>query len=585
VAVAAIGVGRSSGSVRVRCGEGMSAQAAAPATARERLGESSIYQVIGASSVGTMIEWYDFYIFGSLAAIISTQFFSKANPTAATLGTLATFGAGFAARPFGALFFGRIGDLVGRKYAFLVTLLIMGGATFLIGLLPSYAQIGIAAPIILLIIRVFQGLALGGEYGGAATYVAEHVPDKRRGYFTSFIQTTATLGLFISLIVILFVREVVFRNNLAGWNDWGWRIPFLLSAILVAISLFIRLRLRESPLFAHLKTTGATSRAPITESYGSKVKWQTLLLILWGATAGQAVVWYTGQFYALNWLQGGPAGLPANVSFVPANTIMAVALALGTPFFIVFGALSDRIGRKPIIMAGCLLGAVFTFPIFWVMYKFTPNGGNYSPVMLTFCVFLLVILVTMVYGPIAAFLVESFPSRVRYTSVSLPYHIGNGYFGGFLPLIATTAVTAAAFARNVDVKNADAAKAAAALKATVAANPNLLYVGLIFPIAVAAITFILGSWLLRESRDNSMNLTESNQIGYRPLIFGILIAITVVALILADQLLTKNLNTATLNVQWFFRILALVIVVVTVGFALTRRGNAATVEPAATPGD
>jgi len=254
---------------------------------------------------------------------------------------------------------------------------------------------------------------------------------------------------------------------------------------------------------------------------------------------------------------------------------MAVALALGTPFFVVFGSLSDRIGRKPIMMAGSLLGAVFTIPIFWVMYKFTPNGGNYSPVMLTFCVFLLVILVTMVYGPIAAFLVESFPSKVRYTSVSLPYHIGNGYFGGFLPLIATTAVTASAFASNADVKSSDAAKAAAALKGAVAANPNLLYIGLLFPVSVAAITFILGTWLLHETNQNSMDLTESNQIGYRPLVFGILIGISVVALILADQLLTKNLNTATFNVQWFFRILALAIVVISVGFALTRRGQAA----------
>ena len=295
--------------------------------------------------------------------------------------------------------------------------------------------------------------------------------------------------------------------------------------------------------------------------------------MLWGAAAGQAVVWYTGQFYALNWIQGSPAGLPANVGFVPANTIMAVALALGTPFFIVFGALSDRIGRKPIMMAGNLLGAVFTIPIFWVMYKFTPNGGNYNPVMLTFCVFLLVLMVTMVYGPIAAFLVESFPSRVRYTSVSLPYHIGNGYFGGFLPLIATTAVTATAFASNPDVRSTDAAKVAAALKGTVAANPNLLYIGLLFPVSVAAITFVLGTWLLRETKDNSMHLTESNQLGYRPLVFGILIAISVVALILADQLLTKNLNTATFNVQWFFRILALLIVGITLAFALTRRGG------------
>lgn len=524
-----------------------------PLAASERLGERSIFQVIGASAVGTMIEWYDFYIFGSLATVIALQFFPKGNPTAALLSTLAAFAAGFAARPFGALFFGRIGDLVGRKYAFLVTLLIMGGATFLIGLLPGYDQIGIAAPIILVTIRILQGLALGGEYGGAATYVAEHVPDNRRGYYTSFIQTTATLGLFLSLIVILAVRELVFGNNVDGWNAWGWRIPFLLSAFLVAISLFIRLRLRESPLFTHMKTTGQTSTAPVADSFGSKGKWQTILLILWGAAAGQAVVWYTGQFYALSWLQGPTT---AKVPFVDSNVIIAVALALATPFFIVFGALSDRIGRKPIMMAGNLLGALLIFPLFRLMYHFSPLNNNYNPAAITACVFFLVLLVTMVYGPIAAFLVESFPSQVRYTSVSLPYHIGNGYFGGFLPLIATAVVTAA----QKHPEWADVAR----------------YMGLIFPISVALITFIVGSLLLRETKDNSLHLSESNQIGYNPVVFSGLVGLSILTLILADQLLMPQIdatNTSNLKIQTFFRILAAVVVLASVAFGLARRGR------------
>jgi MFS family permease len=531
------------------------AREVAPSEGADRLGGRSIFQVIGASAVGTMIEWYDFYIFGSLATVIATQFFPKGNPPAALLSTMAAFAAGFAARPFGALFFGRIGDLVGRKYAFLVTLLIMGGATFLIGLLPGYEQIGIAAPIILVTIRILQGLALGGEYGGAATYVAEHVPDKRRGFYTSFIQTTATLGLFASLIVILVVREVFFKGNVDGWNAWGWRIPFLVSAFLVGISLFIRLRLRESPLFTHLKATGQTSTAPVTDSLGSKGKWQTILLVLWGAAAGQAVVWYTGQFYALSWLQGPTT---AKVPFVDANIIIAVALALGTPFFVVFGALSDRVGRKPIMMAGNLLGAVLTFPLFALMYHFSPLNNNYNPVAITACAFCLVLLVTMVYGPIAAFLVESFPSRVRYTSVSLPYHIGNGYFGGFLPLIATAVVAAA----QTHPEWSSVSR----------------YMGLIFPISVALVTFIVGSLLLRETKDNSLHQTESNQIGYNPVVFGGLIGLSGVALILADQLLMPQIdatNASNLKVQTFFRVLAAIIVVASLAFGLLRRGRIA----------
>ena len=514
----------------------MSSGALSASTPADRRGDASIFRIIGASAVGTMIEWYDFYIFGSLAAVISLHFYPSGNQVAALLATLATFGAGFAARPFGALFFGRIGDLVGRKYAFLVTLLIMGGATFVIGLLPGYGTIGIFAPILLVTIRVLQGLALGGEYGGAAVYVAEHVPDNKRGFYTSFIQTTATLGLFLSLLVILAVRESMSQSS---WESWGWRVPFLLSIFLVAVSLFIRLRLKESPLFTKIKDAGQTSKAPVMESFGSKAKWQTILLVLWGAAAGQAVVWYTGQFYTLSWLQNeSTAGVP----FVDTNWIVAIGLALGTPFFIVFGALSDRFGRKTVMMAGNLLAAIFTIPVFVLMRHNTPAGGDYNPVVLIFCVFVLVLFVTMVYGPIAAFLVESFPARVRYTSVSLPYHIGNGYFGGFLPLIATALVVAAQDNSSL--------------------SQYAPYVGLIYPVTVAAITFIVGSLLLRETKDNTIEGIETRQRGYSPAIFGSLVGLTIVALVAADQFLMPTLNTETLNVQWFFRILALLVVVI-----------------------
>jgi MFS family permease len=530
------------------------ARAAAPTTAAERAGEASIFQVIGASAVGTVIEWYDFYIFGTLAPVIARQFYPPGNETLATIQTLATFAAGFAARPFGALVFGRLGDLIGRKYAFLMTLLVMGGATFIIGLLPGYAVLGVAAPLILLGLRLVQGLALGGEYGGAATYVAEHVPDSRRGYYTSFIQTTATLGLFLSLVVILAVRQSMPAES---WASWGWRVPFLLSIFLVGISLFIRLRLRESPLFSHLKSTGASSKAPIGDSFGSWPKWQTMLTVLWAMVAGQAVVWYTGQFYALNWLRDRNLG---NVSTVASEVIVGVALALATPFFIVFGALSDRIGRKPIIMAGCLLGAVFTIPIFALMYQFTPRGGTYNPVMLTLCVFVLVLFVTMVYGPIAAFLVESFPSKVRYTSVSLPYHIGNGYFGGFMPFIA------------------------AAVFATAQKNPGnypvaVQYTGLLYPVVVAAITFVLGMVLIRETKDNSLTSDErtpTEKFPANPIVLGLMVGLTFVALVLADQFLMPTLSAnpqTAQQIQWFFRILFLVIVVAIAGLLYSRRGD------------
>jgi len=422
-----------------------------------------VWKVIAAAAAGTMIEWYDFYIFGSLAAIMSGLFFPSGNPKAAFLLTLATFATGFAVRPFGAIVFGRVGDLVGRKYAFLVTLLIMGGSTFVIGLLPTYKQWGLAAPLALVALRLLQGLALGGEYGGAAVYVAEHVPDKRRGFYTSFIQTTATLGLFVSLGVILIVRSRMTEDD---FKSWGWRIPFLLSILLVAMSLYIRLRLKESPLFTSLKNEGKTSTTPLRDSLGSGRNWRVILLVLFGATAGQAVVWYTGQFYALFFLQK-----ILNVGFVPASVIVAVALALGTPFFIFFGALSDRIGRKKIMMAGNLIAALSYYPIYHAMKA---ASAPLQPVVMTLLVFLQVIFVTMVYGPIAAFLVEAFPAKIRYTSLSLPYHIGNGWFGGFTPLIAQSLYEA---------------------------TGHNTYAGLWYPIAIALITFIIGSLFLKESKD------------------------------------------------------------------------------------
>jgi len=424
--------------------------------------EYPIGKVIAASAAGTMIEWYDFYLFGSLAPIIAGAFFSSDNPTIGFLKTLATFATGFAVRPFGAIFFGRIGDLVGRKYAFLVTLLIMGGATFVIGLLPSYKTIGIFAPIILVALRLLQGLALGGEYGGAAVYVAEHAPDHKRGYYTSFIQTTATLGLFVSLGVILAVRLTVGE---ADFKEWGWRIPFLLSFFLVAMSIYIRMKLRESPLFTKLKDEGKTSKAPLRDSLGSGANWKVMMLVLFGAAAGQAVIWYTGQFYALFFLQ-----TVLKVDFVHATIIVAIALALGTPFFIFFGALSDRIGRKKVMMAGNLIAVLTYYPIYQGMHAYS-NPVNFP--MLTLFVFIQVIYVTMVYGPIAAFLVEAFPARIRYTSLSLPYHIGNGWFGGFTPLIASAVV----------------------------ARTGHIYAGLWYPIGVAAITFVIGTLFLKESKD------------------------------------------------------------------------------------
>jgi MFS family permease len=460
--------------------------------------EYSIWRVIMASSVGTMIEWYDFYIFGSLAAVLSPKFYPPGNETFQYVAYLATFAVGFLVRPFGALFFGRIGDLVGRKYAFLVTLSIMGFSTFAIGLLPSYATAGWFAPIVLLLIRILQGLALGGEYGGAAVYVGEHVPDTQRGFYTSFIQITATLGFFVSIVVVLITQNSMSKEDFAAY---GWRIPFLISIILVIISLYIRLKMKESPIFAELKATGMTSAQPLKDAF---MKWPNLknvLISLFGATAGQGVVWYTGQFYALFYMQ-----TVLKVNLKTANIVVAIALLCGMPFFTVVGALSDKIGRKKLMMAGCLLAVLTYIPIYKAMERAAGNNvvtvtstrdkvtgqikltamtrdaagalvaakeaPNPNRAMLVLLIFIQVLYVCLVYGPIAAYLIEAFPAKIRYTSLSLPYHIGNGVFGGLLPLIGLSSV---------------------------AATGNI-YAGLYYPMIVAGATFIVGSLLLRETK-------------------------------------------------------------------------------------
>ena len=540
-----------------------------PMSAEER-------KVILASSLGTVFEWYDFYLYGSLSAIIAAQFFSGVNPTAAFIFALMAFAAGFAVRPFGALLFGRLGDLVGRKYTFLITIMLMGVSTFVVGLLPNYASIGIGAPVVLIALRLIQGLALGGEYGGAATYVAEHAPQGRRGFYTSFIQTTATLGLFLSLVVILGVRQYLGEAEFAAW---GWRIPFLLSIVLLGISVWIRLQLQELPAFQRMKADGTGSKAPLKEAFGTWRNAKVAIFALLGSTAGQAVVWYTGQFYALFFLTQ-----TLKMDSTTANILIAVSLAIGTPFFIVFGWLSDKIGRKPIILGGCLLAAITYFPLFQALtgavnpdlaaaqasapvtvvadpstcsFQFNPvgtaqftsscdiakgflarNSVNYknepapagTPARVkigtqeiasfeggglaadalrtqtaafnkamtdairahgypaaadpaktnkTFAVAiltLLVIYVTMVYGPIAAQLVELFPTRIRYSGMSLPYHIGNGWFGGFLP---TTAF------------------------AMVAATGDIYY-GLWYPIVIALMTFVIGLLFVPETKDRDI---------------------------------------------------------------------------------
>jgi MFS family permease len=486
----------------------MSTTASPAAVARS---ERGIWRVIAAAAVGTMIEWYDFYIFGSLATVISPLFYPQGNDTLALIAYLSTFAVGFVVRPFGALFFGRIGDVVGRKYAFLVTLVIMGGATALIGVLPTYATIGMAAPIALLVIRILQGLALGGEYGGAAIYVAEHVTGNRRGFYTSFIQITATLGLFLSLVVILVVQQSLTPE---AFRAWGWRLPFLLSIALVGISLYVRLRMKESPVFAQLKSTGMTSAAPLREAFTQWPHLKRVLITLFGATAGQGVVWYTGQFYALFYLQ-----TILRVDGTSANYIIATALLLGMPLFVVFGALSDRIGRKRIILAGCLLAAVAYLPIYRAMQSaagsnvvtaisqrhpvtgalsLTPIAivdGVQRPAaqvlpfrgfghlisqpsawMLIGLVWVQLVFVAMVYGPIAAYLVELFPARIRYTALSLPYHIGNGVFGGLMPLIGLSII----------------------------AQTGNIYAGLYYPITIAALTFVIGAVFLKETRGDPM---------------------------------------------------------------------------------
>ncbi len=459
--------------------------------------EQGLGKVILASAVGTMIEWYDFYIFGSLAVVLSPKFYPAGNDVIALIAYLSTFAVGFLVRPFGALFFGRIGDLVGRKYAFLVTLSIMGGATALIGILPTFETAGWFAPIALLLIRVLQGLALGGEYGGATVYVAEHVPDKKRGFYTSFIQITATLGLFVSLVVILATQQVLSKDD---FSNWGWRIPFLLSIILVTISLYIRLKMKESPIFSQLKTAGMTSTQPLTDAFTKWDNFKRVLISLFGATAGQGVVWYTGQYYALFYMQ-----TILKVNPKTANIVVALAMLLAMPFFTVFGSLSDRIGRKWIIMAGCLLAVVTYIPIYKAMQNAAGNNvTNVSSTrnkvtgaitlkpmtvneagaqvdakeapspnvpLLVFLVWIQVIYVCMVYGPIAAYLVEAFPAKIRYTSLSLPYHIGNGVFGGLVPLIGLS---------------------------TCAATGSI-YAGLYYPMIIASITFVLGSLVLRET--------------------------------------------------------------------------------------
>ena len=457
---------------------------------------SKIWQVITASSVGTVIEWYDFYIFGSLATIIATQFFPKTNPLAALLSTLAAFAVGFVVRPFGAVVFGRIGDMVGRKYTFLLTLLLMGGSTFAIGLVPSYASIGVLAPVFIFLLRVVQGLALGGEYGGATTYVAEHAPDSQRGYYTSFIQTTATVGLFISIAVIIGTKLSMGAD---AFNQWGWRIPFLLSSVLVIASYIIRRKLNESPLFEKAKQEGTVSKSPLRDSFVEPVNRRLVLLALFGATMGQGVVWYTGQFYAYFFLQ-----TVLKIEQIPASIILCVALLLATPFFVYFGSLSDRIGRKRIIMTGMLCGTLFTIPIFYGLKQFAGPivektaatvdaagvavpavmvANDYQMIPLIVLVFCLVLFVTMVYGPIAAYLVELFPTKVRYTSLSVPYHIGNGIFGGLVPLIATAMVAYAAGQPGGFLKE------------------HSIYFGLVYPVVIAALCWIIGTAYMKDARN------------------------------------------------------------------------------------
>lgn len=414
--------------------------------------------VLVASCAGSMIEWYDFFIFGSLATILARQFYPPGNPTVSFLQTLATFAVGFAVRPIGALVFGRIGDRMGRKQAFLTTLLLMGGSTAAIGLLPGYRTIGFAAPLALILLRLLQGLALGGEYGGAAVYVAEHAPRRRRGYYTSYIYTTGTLGLLLSLLVILAVRRSIGETAFA---DWGWRVPFIVSAVLVAMSYYVRLKLEESPLFTELRERGGTSDTPVRDTFGGS-RWRFIVTLLFGVLAGHAVVWYTGQFYALFFMQ--------TVLHIPvgtAYTAVTVALVLGAPCFVLFGWLSDHIGRRPIILTSFALAALTLYPVYHWM---AAAAAASNVILLAALIFYQVVLAAMCTGPLGALLVEAFPTRVRYTSVSFVHHTGTGWFGGFLPLIATALV----------------------------ARTGNIYAGLWYPIAIAAITFVIGAALVRD---------------------------------------------------------------------------------------
>lgn len=503
---------------------------------------AAIRKVIGASSVGTMIEWYDFYIFGSLAPIISMKFFPQDNPTAAFLSTLATFAAGFVVRPFGALFFGRLGDIVGRKHTFMMTLLLMGGATFLIGCVPGYETIGFMAPILVLILRLLQGLALGGEYGGAATYVAEHSPAERRGYWTSWIQTTATLGLFTSLLVIMLTKSALGEKE---FSDWGWRIPFWVSILMIGISYLIRRNMKESPMFAATKAAGETVSNPLAASFGNKYNFKYVLLALLGATMGQGVIWYTGHYYAMSFLK-----TDCGVDALQVEKMMTWAFVFGTPFFVLFGWLSDKVGRKPIMLAGMLIAILSYFPIYQAMYGLASNtqrieiagktdvqvlrkadeknpadsvittithkeftdGAVFNETQtllksadttreplpakiktatllpatafwqLVLLIFIQILFVTMVYGPIAAFLVEMFPTKIRYTSMSLPYHIGNGIFGGLMPAVATYLATTA----------------------KAGGNPDWFLQGIWYPIIIAGVCFLIGL-LYIDGRDNNID--------------------------------------------------------------------------------
>ncbi len=437
----------------------------------------TIRRVIFASSLGTLFEWYDFYLYGSLAIFFGGLFFPPGNETAALLASLATFGAGFGVRPLGAIVFGHVGDLVGRKYTFLITMATMGMATALIGLLPTYESWGIAATVMLVLLRLLQGLALGGEYGGAATYVAEHVPDERRGYYTSFIQTTATLGFFVSMGVIGSTR---LGFGEAAFKAWGWRVPFLISFALLGVSLYVRVKMRESPLFSRLKAAGKTSKNPLKETFTSPLARRYVLVALFGATAGQGVVWYTGQFYALTFLQTA-LGLDWRTSYV----LLSIALALTTPLFVYFGWLSDRIGRKRILLGGCALAALTYVPIYMAMAYLAGIDSTAARAGIVALLALQMVYVCMVYGPIAAFLVELFPTKIRYTSMSIPYHLGNGWFGGFLPLIAT-AVTTSVWAKTTF-------------------GAAAMYTGLIYPIGVCLVTLIVGGLFIHETKDHRMD--------------------------------------------------------------------------------